>query len=133
MKSHTLYISLIIAALSLLPAAVAGAEGYDGPYRNPAGKTPPGLERQGKVPPGQAKRYDDGRYHPDRRYDDGKYRPDRRYDDGRYHPGKKRDDGWRRRDDDPRRRHGDRYDRERRNPRYDRDGRKDCNRRHDRG
>ena len=96
MKSRILHISMIIAALTLLPAAVAGAQG-DGPYRNPAGK----------MPPGQAKKYDDGRYH----------------------PGGKRDDGWRYRRDDPQRRHGDRYDKDRRGHRYDRDDRKHGNHR----
>lgn len=120
MKRYKLYFSILITVLCLVPVAVAGAaENYGGPYRHPDGKTPPGLERRESIPPGQVEKMrDNGRYRPDRRYDDGQYHPDRQYDDGQYHPGKRRDDR-RYHNGDPRRRHGDRYGRDRSEHRYD--------------
>lgn len=109
MKRYKLYFSILITVLCLVPTAGAGAaENYGGPYRHPDGKTPPGLERREGIPPGQVEKMrDNGRYHPDRRYDDGQYHPGKRRDDRRYHNG------------DPRRRHGDRYGRDRSEHRYD--------------
>lgn len=109
MKRYKLYFSILITVLCLVPVAVAGAaENYGGSYRHPDGKTPPGLERREGIPPGQVEKMrDNGRYRPDRRHDDGQYHPGKRRDDRRYHNG------------DPRRRHGDRYGRDRSEHRYD--------------
>ena len=134
----------ILAAALLFSAGVAAAD--DDTYRNPAGKTAPGLERQGHVPPGQAKKmYDDRRDHrydrdQDHRYDrdrDHRYDRDRdrRYDRDNY---QKKDQYERERDRadrdyyrDDNKRHDKREDR-RDDRRDDRDKRYDRDQRHDR-
>ena len=104
MNPRFLVSAVLGAALMLGAAAAAHAEDV---YRNPAGHVPPGLEKQDKVPPGQAKkvyrddrrdhRYDgDGRYDRNHRYDrdrDHRYEGDRRHerDRDKHYDGNRRD------------------------------------------
>lgn len=120
--THRFLVSVVLGAALMFAATAASA---DDVYRNPAGHVPPGLEKQGKVPPGQAKKdyrddRRDRRYDGDRRHD----RDDRRYDgDRRRDRDGKRYEGDRRQDRDDKRYDGDR--RRDRDHRYGREGKRD--------
>ena len=109
MKS-CVFISVLLGAALFLGGAVQ-AQAAD-TYENPAGHTPPGLEKQHKVPPGQAKKMDND--YKGRKHQDGK-----RYDGDRRHDGNGRYDRDKRHDRDAR---DKRYDGDRRNEKRDGNG-----------